>query len=91
MIVDTHAHVVPATLLDALRAEKRLFPSVKLHDAAAPRMEICRERVGSGNFIPTNANAHAGEGPLSTRPRRSTVCSRMTHLRPRGAIPTAKP
>jgi hypothetical protein len=66
MIVDTHAHVVPATLLDALRAEKRLFPSVKLHDAAAPRMEICRERVGSGNSIPTNANAHAGEGPFST-------------------------
>jgi hypothetical protein len=46
---------------------KRLFPSVKLHDTAAPRMEICRERVGSGNFIPTNANAHAGEGPFSTR------------------------
>ena len=40
MIIDTHAHVVPATLLDALRAEKRLFPSVKLHDAAAPRMEF---------------------------------------------------
>jgi aminocarboxymuconate-semialdehyde decarboxylase len=38
MIIDTHAHVVPATLLDALRAETRLFPSVKLHDAAAPRM-----------------------------------------------------
>jgi hypothetical protein len=50
MIVDTHAHVVPVTLLDALRAEKRLFPSVKLHDAAAPRMEICRERVGIGQF-----------------------------------------
>jgi hypothetical protein len=27
-------------LLDAMRAEKRLFPSVKLHDAAAPRMEF---------------------------------------------------
>jgi aminocarboxymuconate-semialdehyde decarboxylase len=40
MIIDTHAHVVPATLLDALRAEKRLFPSIKLHDAAAPRMEF---------------------------------------------------
>jgi aminocarboxymuconate-semialdehyde decarboxylase len=40
MIVDTHAHVVPATLLDALRGQKRLFPSVKLHDAAAPRMEF---------------------------------------------------
>jgi aminocarboxymuconate-semialdehyde decarboxylase len=27
-------------LLDALRAEPRLFPSVKLHDAAAPRIEF---------------------------------------------------
>jgi aminocarboxymuconate-semialdehyde decarboxylase len=40
MIIDTHAHVVPATLLDAMRAEKRLFPSVKLHDAVAPRLEF---------------------------------------------------
>ena len=40
MIIDTHAHVVPASLLDALRTEKHLFPSVKLHDAAAPRMEF---------------------------------------------------
>ena len=40
MIIDTHAHVVPATMLDALRAEARLFPSVLLHDAAAPRMEF---------------------------------------------------
>jgi aminocarboxymuconate-semialdehyde decarboxylase len=40
MIIDTHAHVVPASLLDALRAGQRLFPSVKLHDAAAPRLEF---------------------------------------------------
>lgn len=40
MIIDTHAHVVPGTMLDAMRAEKRLFPSVTLHDAAAPRMEF---------------------------------------------------
>ncbi|HEY1795337.1 MAG TPA: amidohydrolase family protein [Stellaceae bacterium] len=40
MIIDTHAHVVPATLLEAMRSERRLFPSVKLHDAAAPRMEF---------------------------------------------------
>ncbi len=40
MIIDTHAHVVPATMLDAMRGEPRLFPSVKLHDAAAPRMEF---------------------------------------------------
>ena len=39
MIIDTHAHVVPATMLDALRSEKRLFPSVRLHDAGgAPRL-----------------------------------------------------
>ena len=40
MIIDTHAHVVPATLLEAMRSERRLFPSVKLHDAASPRMEF---------------------------------------------------
>lgn len=40
MIIDTHAHVVPATLLEAMRSERRMFPSVKLHDAAAPRMEF---------------------------------------------------
>src|ERR1700730_8918489 len=49
MIVDTHAHVVPASLLDALRAESRLFPSVKLHDAAAPRMEFAG--LGAGRPI----------------------------------------
>lgn len=41
MIIDTHAHVVPGTLLDALRSERRLFPSIKLHgDGPAPRMEF---------------------------------------------------
>lgn len=29
MIIDAHAHFVPAGLLDSLRAEQRLFPSVK--------------------------------------------------------------
>lgn len=40
MIIDTHAHVVPATMLDALRSEKRLFPSVALHaeGGAPPRL-----------------------------------------------------
>src|SRR5579864_7611059 len=39
MIIDTHAHVVPGTMLEALRNEKRLFPSVALHsDGAAPRL-----------------------------------------------------
>jgi len=39
MIIDTHAHVVPKSLLDALRSEKRLFPSVRLDtEGAAPRM-----------------------------------------------------
>ncbi|MBV8889127.1 MAG: amidohydrolase [Alphaproteobacteria bacterium] len=40
MIIDTHAHVVPGTLLQALRSEPRLFPSVRLHEGAAPRMEF---------------------------------------------------
>ncbi len=41
MIIDTHAHVVPGTLLDALRSERRLFPSIKLHgDGPTPRMEF---------------------------------------------------
>src|SRR5437660_10844796 len=39
MIIDTHAHVVPASMLDALRREARLFPSVRLHeDDATPRL-----------------------------------------------------
>ena len=30
MIVDTHAHFVPSSFLEALRTERRLFPSVKI-------------------------------------------------------------
>jgi aminocarboxymuconate-semialdehyde decarboxylase len=40
MIIDTHAHVVPGTMLEALRSERRLFPSVRLHDGGAPRMDF---------------------------------------------------
>src|ERR1700719_1199008 len=54
MIIDTHAHVVLATLLDAMRAEKRLFPSVRLHDAAAPRMEF----AGGGPGRPIQPRLH---------------------------------
>lgn len=39
MIVDTHAHVVPGPMLEALRSEKRLFPSVRLDGTGAmPRL-----------------------------------------------------
>jgi aminocarboxymuconate-semialdehyde decarboxylase len=39
VIIDTHAHVVPGTMLDALRSEVRLFPSVRLHsEGGAPRL-----------------------------------------------------
>ena len=39
MIIDTHAHVVPGTMLDTLRRETGLFPSVRLHEeGGAPRM-----------------------------------------------------
>ena len=30
MIIDCHAHLVPPALLDAVRADKASFPSVKL-------------------------------------------------------------
>ena len=30
MIIDTHAHVVPGSLIETLRSERRLFPSVRL-------------------------------------------------------------
>jgi aminocarboxymuconate-semialdehyde decarboxylase len=36
MIIDSHAHLVPQSLIGALEAEKRLFPSVKL--SSGPRM-----------------------------------------------------
>ena len=54
MIVDTHAHVVPATLLDAMRAQPGLFPSVRLHDAAAPRLEF----AGLGPGRPIQPRLH---------------------------------
>jgi aminocarboxymuconate-semialdehyde decarboxylase len=54
MIIDTHAHVVPATLLEAMRAEPRLFPSVRLHDAAAPRMAF----AGLGPGRPIQPRLH---------------------------------
>ena len=40
MIIDTHAHIVPGTMLEALRGQPRLFPSVRMHDGDAPRMEF---------------------------------------------------
>jgi len=30
MVIDTHAHVVPGSLIEMLRSERRLFPSVRL-------------------------------------------------------------
>jgi aminocarboxymuconate-semialdehyde decarboxylase len=54
MIVDTHAHVVPGSLLDTLRREPRLLPSVKLHDAATPRMEF----AGGGPGRPIQPRLH---------------------------------
>ena len=40
MIIDSHAHVVPGTMLEALRSERGLFPSVRLHEGDAPRMQF---------------------------------------------------
>ncbi|MBV9824290.1 MAG: amidohydrolase [Alphaproteobacteria bacterium] len=47
MIIDTHAHVVPGTMLEALRGQPRLFPSVKLHqNSPAPRLEFAEGGPG---------------------------------------------
>ena len=53
MIIDTHAHVVPGTMLAALRSEQRLFPSVRLHDGEAPRMDF-----GQGPGRPIQPRLH---------------------------------
>ncbi|HEV2301609.1 MAG TPA: amidohydrolase family protein [Stellaceae bacterium] len=47
MIIDTHAHVVPDSLIEAMRAQPRLFPSVRLHaEAGPPRMAFAGEPPG---------------------------------------------
>jgi aminocarboxymuconate-semialdehyde decarboxylase len=47
MIIDTHGHTVPKSLLDALSSERRLFPSVRLHgDGPMPRMEFAGQGPG---------------------------------------------
>ncbi len=47
MIIDTHAHVVPGTMLDALRHETRLFPGVRLDAAGAmPRLAFAGGELG---------------------------------------------
>jgi aminocarboxymuconate-semialdehyde decarboxylase len=44
MIIDTHAHVVPGSLLETLRAEHRMFPSVCIiADGGATRMAFAGE------------------------------------------------
>src|SRR5262249_42925994 len=53
--IDTHAHVVPATLIEALRGQKGLFPSVKLHDSGPmPRLEF----AGLGPGRPIQPRLH---------------------------------
>jgi aminocarboxymuconate-semialdehyde decarboxylase len=47
MIVDTHAHVVPHSLIAALQAERHLFPSVKL------MAEGARSRLAFADAAPT--------------------------------------
>jgi aminocarboxymuconate-semialdehyde decarboxylase len=44
MIIDTHAHVVPGSLIETLRAEKRIFPSVRLlTEGSTARMAFAGE------------------------------------------------
>ena len=45
MVIDTHAHVVPGSLIETLRTERRLFPSVQLlAEAGSVRMAFAGER-----------------------------------------------
>ena len=53
MIIDTHAHVVPGSLIETLRSERRLFPSVRLlaeADSARPSAanDAARHRAVAG-------------------------------------------
>ena len=44
MIIDTHARVVPGSLIETLRSERRLFPSVRLlREAGSFRMAFAGE------------------------------------------------
>ncbi|MBO0737777.1 MAG: amidohydrolase [Alphaproteobacteria bacterium] len=44
MIIDTHAHVVPGSLIETLRTEPRIFPSVRLlFDGATTRIAFAGE------------------------------------------------
>ena len=44
MIIDTHAHVVPGSLIETLRTERRLFPSVRRRpNASTIRMAFAGE------------------------------------------------
>ncbi len=44
MIIDTHAHVVPGSLIGTLRAERRIFPSVRLiAEDSLPRIAFAGE------------------------------------------------
>jgi aminocarboxymuconate-semialdehyde decarboxylase len=44
VIIDTHAHVVPGSLIETLRAEPRIFPSVRLvADGGTTRMAFAGE------------------------------------------------
>ena len=41
MIIDTHAHTVPGSLLEAMRAERRLFSTARLNDEGTmPRIDF---------------------------------------------------
>ena len=80
MVIDTHAHVVPGSLIETLRAERRLFPSVRLHDGATPRMEFAGAgRAGQfsrssgtwhnaaiGSSRPGSIASWSAAGPMST-------------------------
>jgi hypothetical protein len=54
MIIDSHAHAVPGRLIEVLRAERRIFPSVRLlAEDGTTRMAFAGE---AARLFDTNCN-----------------------------------
>ena len=49
MIIDCHAHLVPPALLDAIRAERAKFPSVRVIEETDRRTASSRTQKNTGN------------------------------------------
>ena len=73
MIIDTHAHVVPGSLIETLRSERRLFPSVRLlAEADSARMAFAGE-APTRPIAPRLSDPAPRMTPLATVPLQDGV------------------